>query len=127
MTPKVKLTTFTKLIAWQRSHELVIGVLESCEKMQKIDVLKSQLERSAISITSNIAEGFGRQTNKDKKHFYVMARGSAYELQNQLLIARDMKKITELEFQELARQSLDSVRLIHGLIRSILKSEYPSS
>lgn len=53
------------------------------------------MERCAVSIASNIAEGFGRQSTQDKKHFYIMARGSAYELQNQLIIARDTKKISQ--------------------------------
>ena len=85
------------------------------------------MERCAVSITSNIAEGFGRQTSQDKKHFYIMARGSAYELQNQLLIARDTKKISQKEFQDIALISLDSIRLLHGLIRSLVKKQDANS
>lgn len=80
------------------------------------------MERSALSITSNIAEGFGRQSLKDKKHFYIIARGSGYELQNQLLVARDTTRVSEEEFAEMANLSLDSIRLLHGLIRSLNKN-----
>lgn len=118
---KGKIDSFTKLTAWQVSHELVLLVLKNCEQLHYSEPLRNQMERSAISITSNIAEGFGRQSLADKKHFYVMARGSAYELQNQLLIFRDTKRINNLQFQELAQVSLNSIRLLHGLIRSTSK------
>jgi four helix bundle protein len=116
---KEKIQTFTQLNAWKQSHELVLAIFKSCEKLSRGDVLRNQMERSALSITSNISEGFGRQSIQDKKHFYVMARGSGYELQNQLIVARDTKRITGTEFKEIANLSLDSTRLIHGLIRSL--------
>lgn len=77
------------------------------------------MERAAISITSNIAEGFGRQTTNDKRHFYIMARGSVYELQNQLLIARDTERITLVQFKALAELSVEGKRLLHGLIKTL--------
>lgn len=122
-----KITSFTKLIAWQKSHELVLCVLGTFEKAPRNDVIRVQIERASLSITSNIAEGFGRQTINDKKHFYVMARGSAYEVQNQLLVARDLKRISGVEFQKLAVLSLDSIRLIHGLIRSLERQRNANS
>ena len=113
------ITSFTKLIAWQKSHELVLEVLKVCNKLPKQDIIKNQIERASLSISSNIAEGFGRQTPKDKKHFYVIARGSAYEVQNQLLVARDTHRISAINFGKLAVLSLDSLKLLHGLIRSV--------
>ncbi|HSW37388.1 MAG TPA: four helix bundle protein [Candidatus Saccharimonadales bacterium] len=116
------LTSFTKLIAWQTSHKLVLAVFEVCEKLPRNDVLRNQIERSALSITSNISEGFGRQSIADKKHFYIIARGSAFELQNQLLVARDTKRLSATKFNSLAKLSVDSLRLLHGLIRSTNKN-----
>lgn len=113
-----RITSFTKLNAWQAGHMLVLRLFDACESLPKYDVLRNQMERSALSITSNIAEGFGRQSEQDKTHFYIMARGSTYELQNQLLVARDTKRLSENEFQELAELSLHSRRPLHGLIRS---------
>jgi four helix bundle protein len=113
-----EITTFTKLDTWKHSHTLVIAVLDVCKSMPLHDSLRKQIERSAISITSNIAEGFGRQSIQDKKHFYVIARGSAFELQNQLLIARDMNLVSGEDFNKLAGLSVDSTKLLHGLIRS---------
>lgn len=122
-----RITSFTSLDTWQQSHKLVVAIFEIYDKLPKYDTLRSQTERSVVSITSNIAEGFGRQSEQDKKHFYVMARGSAYELQNQLLIARDTNKITEEDFQKLSKLSVDSLRLLHGLIRSLTKFKNANS
>lgn len=122
-----KLTSFTKLDAWKKSHELVLEVMKVCETMPRYDALRSQLERAALCITRNIAEGFGRQTINDKKYFYVIARGSAYEVQNQLLIGVDSHKITREVFQELAYKSVSSIKLIHGLIRSLEKARNATS
>ncbi|MEX1995181.1 MAG: four helix bundle protein [Candidatus Saccharimonadales bacterium] len=119
---KGKIQSFTQLDAWKHSHNLVLAVFKNCEKLSRSDSLRNQMERSALSITSNIAEGFGRQSLKDKKHFYIIARGSGYELQNQLLVARDTTRVSEEEFAEMANLSLDSIRLLHGLIRSLNKN-----
>lgn len=118
-----KINSFTDLKAWQESHKLVLAIFTACEKLPRNDVIRNQIERSVLSITSNIAEGFGRQSVGDKKHFYVMARGSAFEVQNQLLVARDTAKISKQQFQQLAGLSLDSIRLLHGLIRSLGRSQ----
>ena len=122
-----KITSFTGLVAWQKAHQFVIEVLKAWGSMPKYDAVRAQLERAAISITSNIAEGFGRQQTNDKKRFYIIARGSAYEVQNQLLIARDTNKLSLKDFQNLSILSLDSVKLLHGLIRSLEKSRHATS
>jgi len=77
------------------------------------------MRRCAVSITSNIAEGFSRKTNKDKYQFYSIAEGSLTELQNQLLIARDIKYLANKDFQETAEQTVKVHKLINGLKRSI--------
>lgn len=120
-----KIDSFTKLTTWQAAHKLVIAIFLACEALPKYDSVRSQLERAALSISSNIAEGFGRQTQADKRHFYVMARGSTYEVQNQLLVARDTHKFTHTTFDELATLSLDTIRLLHGLIRSLEPTPRP--
>lgn len=122
-----KIQTFTQLDAWTHSHKLVLAVFEHFKRMPQYDSLRTQAERSALSITSNIAEGFGRQTLQDKKHFYIMARGSGYELLNQLIVAKDTGRLKEEEYNELAQLSLHSTRLLHGLIRSLVKNDKPIS
>ena len=93
----MKITSFTQLIAWQKAHRLVLVIFKISEKFPKAQqyILTSQILRSAISITSNIAEGFSRQSKKEKIQFYSVAKGSLTEIQNQLLIARDVEYISK--------------------------------
>ena len=79
--------------------------------------LTNQMRRAAVSITSNIAEGFSRNTSKDKYQFYCMAHGSLTELQNQLIIARDIKYLNKDEFDKIATQSIRVAKFISGLKR----------
>lgn len=79
--------------------------------------------RCTISITSNIAEGFSRQGLKEKIHFYYIALGSVTELQNQLLVAKDVSYLSKEEFTKLAEQTVEVHKLINGLIKSLKKSQ----
>lgn len=116
------INSFKDLIAWQKSHELAVSVFSIFNKSRNNNNLRNQIERSSLSITSNIAEGFGRSSQKDKKHFYVMARGSAYEVQSQLYLAYDIGDITETEFNNLLNLSTTSTKILHGLIGSLKAS-----
>jgi four helix bundle protein len=75
--------------------------------------------RCAISVTSNIAEGFSRKSSKEKIQFYRISLGSLTELQNQLLIAKDINYLPKEEFNKLAEQTIEVSKLINGLIRSL--------
>jgi four helix bundle protein len=80
--------------------------------------LTSQIRKAVVSLTSNIAEGFSRQTYKDKLHFYVMALGSLTEVQNQLMAARDLKYIKQEEFLTVFEQTIKESKILNGLIKS---------
>ena len=80
--------------------------------------LNSQIRRCAVSITSNIAEGFSRQSYKEKIQFYFVSLGSVTELQNQILIAKDVNYINKEQFQYIAEQSVKVHKIINGLIKS---------
>ncbi len=77
--------------------------------------LTNQIRRAAVSITSNIAEGFSRTGSDDKKRFYNIALGSLTEIQNQILIARDIQYITQNEFSKIAAQTVVVSKLLNGL------------
>ncbi len=116
---KPKIKSFTDLYAWQEGHKLVLMVYKETENFPEKEKfgLVSQMRRCTISITSNIAEGFSRNTDKDKYQFYSMAQGSLTELQNQLLISRDVGYLKEGEFQKMAEQTVVVNKLIYGLKR----------
>jgi four helix bundle protein len=110
---------FTTLDAWQEGHNLVILVYQVTKSFPKEETfgLISQMRRAAVSITSNITEGYSRQTYKEKVQFYCISLGSTTELQNQLFIARDVGFIEEDNFLELAKQITKVHKIINGLIK----------
>ena len=119
-----KIVKFTDLVAWQEGHKLVLMVYKVTEKFPREENfgITNQLRRCVVSITSNIAEGFSRNTPRDKNQFYYIALGSVTELQNQLLISRDLKYLDK-NFEKIAAQSVTVHKLINGLIKSI-KNKY---
>lgn len=114
-----KIVSFTDLEAWREGHKLVLMIYETTKVFPKEEMfgLVSQIRRAAVSITSNIAEGFSRRSYKDKIHFYAMAQGSCTELQNQLVIARDVGYLTREKFDMMAQQSVTVHKIITGLIK----------
>ena len=111
---------FTDLNAWKEGHKLVLEIYKITEKFPKDEMfgLVNQMRRCVVSITSNIAEGFSRQSYKEKIQFYYMSLGSVTELQNQLLISRDVKYINDKQFQDLYILSIKVHKIINGLIKS---------
>lgn len=111
--------SFTDLKAWKEGHNLVVATYKATDTFPQKEVfgLTNQMRRSAVSITSNIAEGFSRQTYKEKIQFYCIAQGSLTELQNQLLIARDVDFLKKSTFAGVADQAVLVHKLLSGLIK----------
>lgn len=116
-----KIHSFTDLIAWQKAHILVVSVYKELKLFPKEEQygLTSQIKRAVVSISSNIAEGFSRKTSKDKRQFYYISLGSLTELQNELLIARDLNYLRKDNFLLMAEKTIEVSRLINGLIKSL--------
>lgn len=115
MNKENRIKSFTDLYAWQKSHLLVLEIYKITKEYPKSSFsLIDQSQRAAVSVTSNIAEGFGRQTYKEKIQFYYMAQGSISELKNLVLIARDIGYIKLSN--DLIELSNDAHRLLQGLI-----------
>jgi len=110
--------SFTDLKAWQEGHSLVILIYRVTKEFPKEEIysLIDQMRRAAASITSNIAEGFGRQTYKEKVQFYYHAHGSLIELKNQLLIAKDVGYLPKNTFDNCAQKANNTHKLLQGLI-----------
>lgn len=114
-----KIKSFTDLDTWKQGHELVLEIYRVTKLFPKEEMfgLINQKRRCAVSITSNIAEGFSRQSYKEKLRFYSIALGSVTELQNQLLVAKDVGYISKEEFQKLSGQTVRVHKLVNGLIK----------
>lgn len=119
MNQEGKIRDFTDLDSWKFSHALVLAVYGLTSKFPKSEQfsLTSQIQRASISITSNIAEGFGRHTIKEKIQFYYIAHGSLTELKNQLILAKDLMYINQNDFSSIMEKLITSHKLLQGLIR----------
>lgn len=116
---ETRIREFTDLKVWQEAHKLVLLVYNETKNFPKDELfgLVSQIRRASVSITSNIAEGFGRQGYKEKVQFYYMSQGSLTELKNQLFIAIDLNYITEKNFDKIMIQLQTTHKLLQGLIK----------
>lgn len=123
---KIKITKFTDLAVWQEGHKLVLMVYEITKEFPKEErySLVDQMRRAIISVTSNIAEGFSRRSHKEKIQFYSMSQGSVTELQNQILVAKDIGYLGKDNFSKLVDQTIIVNKLINGIIKSARLKKY---
>jgi four helix bundle protein len=108
--------SFKDLIVWQKAHVLVLEIYKCTENFpSKVQFgLASQMRRAAVSISSNIVEGYERGSKAEMNRFLLIARGSNAEVQAQLLIAKDLKYISKEEFEIVANKSVEVNKLING-------------
>ncbi len=113
-----KILSFRDLIVWRESHKLVLMVYIVTKNFPKEEIfgITSQMRRSSVSITSNIAEGFARRSKKEKLQFYSVARGSLVELESQLLVARDVEYLSIIDFDNIYKQ----IEISHKLLNSFI-------
>ena len=119
MINKEKIKTFKDLIVWQEGHKLVLMIYKLTDNFPKKEnySLIDQMRRSTVSITSNIAEGFSRQYNKEGLQFYSIAKGSVTELENQLLIAKDVNYLTD---NNRYNEMLEQINIVHRLLNAFI-------
>lgn len=112
--------TFREIKVWQKAMNYVTKLYSASKNFPEEEQygLTSQIRRSAISIPSNIAEGFGRKSAKDFKRFLQMSMGSLFELQTQLEIAKNLNYIEEKEFLN----EYSDLREIEIMLASFIKS-----
>src|SRR3989338_999959 len=114
-----KIQSFTDLNVWKEGHKLVLMVYKVTASFPQKETysIVDQMRRAASSITANIAEGFGRQTYKEKLQFYYISKGSLSEAKNFLFIARDVDYLNKTEFDSIIEQLSIADQLLQGLIR----------
>jgi four helix bundle protein len=112
---------FEDILAWQKARGLTNSIYKetSVGAFAKDYSLRDQVRRASASIMLNIAEGFGRKTDKEFKQFLVQAHGSCAEIQAALYIALDQKYISQQSFQNLYNSADEISRMIMGFHKSI--------
>lgn len=113
------LERFEQLDVWPAAHSLVLDVYRTTPNFpsdQRFGLV-SQMQRAAVSVPANIAEGFKRRSRADKAHFYNIAQGSLEELRYYFILCRDLGY--KLDYDSLAAQADRVGRMLNGLIKSM--------
>jgi four helix bundle protein len=115
------MSTFRDLLIWQKSMTLVTNVYQLTNSFPKDELftLTSQIRRSSISIPSNIAEGYGRDGNKDFLKFLNISIASLFEMQTQLEIAYNLKYINENPFNKILEETRELERMLSSFIKKV--------
>ena len=115
--------SYKDLVVWQKAMDLVTSTYRATQKFPKDEVfgLTSQARRAAVSIPSNIAEGQGRLSEKEFRHFLGQARGSLLELETQLQVAENLGYLEQQEIKVVMESCAEVGRVLNGLIASVSK------
>ena len=112
---------FRKLQVWNKAHQLALTLYHVTASFPHDETygLTSQIRRAASSIPSNIAEGCGREGDAESSRFCTIARGSASELEYQILLARDLKLIQPHDYEQLAERTTEIKRMLTVLVQKL--------
>ena len=113
--------TFRDLLIWQNSIELVTKIYQETKQFPEDEKygLVTQLRRSAVSIPSNIAEGYGRNSKREFSRYLHIAMGSLFEVQTQIEIAQNLKYLKEETFLALFESSREIERMMSSFINTL--------
>ena len=114
----IKILKFENLIAWQKGQDLAVAVYEAF-KHSKDYGFNDQIQRAAVSISNNIAEGFDRGSSKEFIRFLNIAISSCNEVKSMLYLSSRLKHLSEDQSKQLILKSEEVIRIIRGLIKSI--------
>jgi four helix bundle protein len=112
---------FKKLLVWRKGHALVLNVHRTSSKMRKgeIAALRGQMMRAAMSIPTNLVEGNGQETPKEFARFVRFSLNSSSELEYHLILARDLRGISQTDFDSLTAQTIEVRKMLYGLRRRL--------
>lgn len=117
---------FEDLEAWKLAREVtndIFRLAQTNEFFARDYGLRDQINRSSISVMSNIAEGFERNGTKEFINFLAIAKGSSGEVRSQLYIARDREYVSAEQFEAVYRKTLQISRMISGLMKYLAQSD----
>ena len=114
----MKIEKFEDIIAWQKSGELSLAIYERFRDNNDF-AFKNQIQRAAVSIMNNIAEGFERKGNKEFKHFLFIAKGSCGEVRSMLYLSLKLKYLPEKDFRKFYSLSIEISKILSGFIKTL--------
>jgi four helix bundle protein len=120
-----KFNSFEEINSWQKSrlfNKRIYEITENTIFKKDFDLVR-QIRRASISISSNIAEGFERNTDKEFVYFLYVSKASAAEVRSQLYLALDLNYISKIEFDELYLNVSDISKLLSGFIKYLENSQ----
>jgi len=113
-----KFETFEDMVIWQKSKVLVRDIY-NVFSISRDYSFRDQIQRAAVSIMNNTAEGFERKGNKEFAKFLYIAKGSCGEVRSMLYLALDLRYIDKIKFDNLYNQSLEISKMLSGLIKTL--------
>jgi four helix bundle protein len=118
-----KIASYRDLVAWQKAMQVVTAIYRLTQGFPKEELfsLTNQIRRAAVSIPCNIAEGQGRSSRKEFQYFLANARGSLWELETQILIAKNLNYLAEEETDQFLETSTELGKVLNGLIIALKK------
>ncbi len=117
------MNNFRKLSIWKKAVQLATDIYKTTYNYPREELygIVSQMRRSSISISSNIAEGSGRKSNKECGHFLLIAYGSACELETQLIVSKNLDFVDQKKFDQLFNQIEELQKMIYTLNKNLSK------
>lgn len=117
-----EIKSYKDLLIWQKGIRIVYLIYQLVKKFpqEELYALSSQLKRASVSIPSNIAEGYGRNTDKSFSHFLAISRGSLFEIETQLLIAKELGFVSdEILYKEILNQIEEESKMINAFSKTL--------
>jgi len=112
---------FRSLKVWEKAHALTLAIYKATEKFPKQEMyaLTSQIQRAAVSIPANIAEGCGKDSDAELKRYFLISMGSASELEYLLILAKDLGYLPENTFQSMTNDLVEIRKMLNALIQKL--------
>lgn len=112
---------FRSLKVWERAHALTLAIYKATEEFPKQEMyaLTNQIQRAAVSIPANIAEGCGKDSDAELKRYFLISMGSSSELEYLLLLAHDLGYLPHNTFQEMNDELIEIRKMLNAFIRKL--------
>jgi four helix bundle protein len=127
--PSFAMSDFKKLRVWRKAHALTLNAHRVAASIRgaQYAALRSQMIRAAMSISANIVEGREQRTEREFARFLGYALASTSELEHHLIVARDLRTITDTDFSSTLGQVIDVRKMLHGLLAKLSQTQTSAS